>query len=324
MKVHITGGAGFVGSHLADRLVDAGHDVAVFDNVSRGGRDRLEGILDEIRFVEGDVRDRDAFADAVDDPDVLFHLAAINGTKHFYDRPRAVLDVNLEGVKHATQIAAEQDIDRLVFASSSEVYGFPETFPTPETHPLQLMDPTNPRYSYAGTKILGEQYVIQTAAAHEFAYTIVRPHNFYGEAMGYDHVIPEFIERLVTGSEFSIYGDGTQTRSFCYIDDGVDAIERAGFADAARDEIINVGTQDEITINELASALFDVTGRRPEVTHIESKELSGSPDRRLPDLSKARDLLGYEPTTSLETGLRRTFEYYYRDLTGNELEQWES
>lgn len=324
MNVHVTGGAGFVGSHLIDRLVAAGHDVTVFDNVSRGSRDRLEDVLDEITFVEGDIRDRDAFADAVDDPDVLFHLAAINGTKHFYDRPRDVLDVNLQGVQNATEIAAEREIDRLVFTSSSEAYGFPTEFPTPEDHPLQVMDSTNPRYSYAGTKILGEQYVIQTAAANEFDYTVVRPHNFYGGAMGYDHVIPEFIERLVSGEEFTIYGDGTQTRSFCYIEDGIDAIERAAFDEAGRNEIFNVGTQDEITINQLAERLFDVVGRRPEVTHIESEELSGSPDRRQPDVSKARELLGYDPETTLETGLRRTVEYYYRDISGTELEQWES
>ncbi len=323
MKIHVTGGAGFVGSHLIDRLVAAGHEITVFDNVSRGSLDRLENVLDEIRFVEGDIRDREAFADAVDDPDILFHLAAINGTKHFYERPREVLDVNLDGVKHATEIAAEQDIDRLVFTSSSEAYGFPTAFPTPEEHPLQVMDTENPRYSYAGTKILGEQYVIQTAAANEFDYTVVRPHNFYGEAMGYDHVIPEFIERLVTGEEFTIYGDGTQTRSFCYIDDGIDAIERAAVADAGRNEIFNVGTEAEITINELAESLFAVVGRHPDVTHIESKELSGSPDRRQPDVSKARERLGYEPETPLESGLRQTFEHYYRDITGNDPDQWE-
>lgn len=316
MKIHITGGCGFVGSRLTRQLVDAGHDVTVFDNVSRGAVEKLGEAASEVDLIKGDIREYDELAAAVDEPDVLYHLAAINGTKNFYERPLSVLDVNVCGTQNVVKLMADRDIPRLVFTSSSEAYGFPREFPTAESHPLQVMDAENERFSYAGSKIIGEQYVIQGAAQHDFEYTIARPHNFYGEDMGYDHVMPEFIERLVTDAEFTVYGDGTQTRSFCYIDDGVRALETMGHHDVAANEIYNIGTEHEITINELAEVLFEIADRQPEIRHIESKELSGSPPRRQPDVSKVHQQLGFEPTVSLSEGLERTYEWYRKDFTG--------
>jgi dTDP-glucose 4,6-dehydratase/UDP-glucose 4-epimerase len=324
MKALVTGGAGFVGSSLTEALVAEGHDVTVFDNMSRGTPDRLDGVIDEISCVEGDIRSEAELASAADGSDVIFHLAAVNGTKNFYDRPLGVLDVNVTGVKNVVDLAREEEIDRLIFASSSEVYGFPREFPTPETHPLQIMDSGNPRYSYAGSKILGEQYVVHGANDGEFEYSIVRPHNLYGPDMGYDHVIPEFIERLVEEEAFTIYGDGTQTRSFCYITDAIEAITAVATAPSAANEVYNIGTQDEITINELAEYLFDIAGEHPDVEHIESKELSGSPPRRQPDVSKAKADLDYTPEVPIEEGLRKTFDAYCRDLTGVGRTEWRS
>lgn len=324
MNAFVTGGAGFVGSHLVRRLVSDGHDVTVFDNVSRGERDRLEDVTDDIRFVEGDIRSISDLTSAADDPEVVFHLAAINGTKNFYERPLDVLDVNVTGTRNVAELARRTDVDRVVFTSSSEVYGFPEEFPTPEDHPLQIMDSENPRYSYAGSKILGEQFLVHAAEDAEFEYTIVRPHNLYGPNMGYDHVMPEFIERLVTGEKFTVYGDGEQTRSFCYISDAVDAIVAAATRSNAAGEIYNIGTQHEITINELAEHLFDIVGTHPTIEHIESKELSGSPSRRQPDITKAKDDLDYEPAVSLTEGLEATFDAYCRDLLGESASEWRS
>ncbi|SFG17386.1 UDP-glucose 4-epimerase [Halopelagius inordinatus] len=322
MEVHVTGGAGFIGSYLVRSLVEQGHDVTVFDNISRGEVSNLENVLDKIRFVEGDIRNRDELEEAIESPDILYHLAAINGTKNFYDRPYEVLDTNVEGVRNVVDIARKQDVDRLVFSSSSEVYGYPERFPTDEDHVLQIMDPENPRFSYAGSKIIGEQYVVNGADDSSYDYTIVRPHNIYGEAMGYDHVIPEFIEQIVTDQPFTVYGDGEQTRSFCYISDAVDAFVRAGFERGGENQIFNVGKQEEVTINGLADRLFDIAGVHPEVSHIESEELKGSTRRRQPDVSKARELLNYDPAVSLDEGLERTFSWYCEDFTGVELEEW--
>jgi dTDP-glucose 4,6-dehydratase/UDP-glucose 4-epimerase len=168
MQVHVTGGCGFVGSRLVRHLVDAGHDVTVFDNVSRGAVEKLGPAADAVDLIQGDVREYDELADAVDDPDVLYHLAAINGTKNFYERPLSVLDVNVRGTQNVVDLMADRDIPRLVFTSSSEAYGFPREFPTPETHPLQVMDAENDRFSYAGSKVVGEQYVVQGARQHDF------------------------------------------------------------------------------------------------------------------------------------------------------------
>lgn len=184
------------------------------------------------------------------------------------------------------------------------------------------MDSANPRFSYAGTKILGEQYVITAARESAFDYTIVRPHNLYGEAMGYDHVIPEFIEQIVTDDPFSIYGSGEQTRSFCYISDAVDASVRAGFDTAGANEIYNVGTQEEVTINHLAEQLFDIAGVHPEVTHTDSIELEGSVQRRQPDITKARQGLDCDPEVTLDEGCERTFDWYCQDFTDMTLEEF--
>jgi nucleoside-diphosphate-sugar epimerase len=322
MKIHITGGAGFIGSRLVRRLVEEGHEVTVFDNVSRGAVDKLEPVLDDIEFIQGDIRDYDTLNSAVGSPDIIYHLAAVNGTKHFYDRPVEVMDVNIAGVQNITKIATERDCGRLVFASSSEVYGYPTEFPTSEEHPLQIMSSENPRFSYAGSKIIGEQYVINRLEDTDTEYAIIRPHNIYGEAMGEDHVVPEFIEQMVTDKPFTIYGDGKQTRSFCYISDAVEGVYRAGTEATAADGIYNIGTQDEVTINELAERLFEVAGVSPEVEHIDSEELEGSTRRRQPDISKARDELGYEPEVSLREGLEKTFYWYCEHFTGNSVEEW--
>jgi nucleoside-diphosphate-sugar epimerase len=323
-SVLVTGGFGFIGSHLARQLIDRGLHVRILDNASRGERGRIARVAEDSEVVEADIRDAGTVREAVRGCDIVYHLAAVNGTKNFYERPEEVLDINLEGTRNVVEAAREEGIDRLVFPSSSEVYGFPGEFPTPETHPLQIMDSQNPRYSYAGTKILGEQIVINAARNASFDFTILRPHNIYGPDMGYDHVIPEFIERIVGDEEFTIYGDGKQTRCFCYVSDAVDAFQAAGEHSQARNSIYNVGTEDEVTINELAAALFEVAGVSPDIEHIESKELSGSPRRRHPDVSKAKRELGYSPKVSLEDGLSRTFDAYCRDLVGVGGEEWRS
>lgn len=305
--VHVTGGTGFIGSALSRRLVEEGYDVKVFDNNSR---DSGHEIPDAVDFTEGSVLDRPSFDRWLKGADVLVHLAAVNGTKNFYDHPMDVLDVNVGGTRNAVKLAGWHDLDRLVFTSSSEVYGFPDTFPTPESHPLQIMDVTNDRYSYAGSKIIGEQYVRQGQRQHDYDYTILRPHNFYGPAMGHDHVIPEFVEQLVTDQDFTIYGDGEQTRSFCFISDAIDCFLAALERDVSRNQTYNVGTEQEITINELADALCAVHGDRPEIEHVDHKELDGSPDRRQPNIQKARHELDYRPSVSLRQGLEATYSWY--------------
>jgi nucleoside-diphosphate-sugar epimerase len=230
----ITGGAGFIGSNLAHRLIREGHDVTVLDRFSRGKKHRLPAA---VRTVHADIRDYQPVHAAVQTCDVVWHLAYVQGTQTFYADPKDVIDVALRGIMNVLRAcemksAFRQDREKpdLFLVSSSEVYQNPPAgmFPTDETVPLSVPDVTNPRYSYGGGKIASELAVLAYAQAGLLNRTvIVRPHNIYGPDMGHEHVIPEFAVRMMDparGVRFPIQGTGEETRSFCYIDDCVDAL----------------------------------------------------------------------------------------------------
>jgi nucleoside-diphosphate-sugar epimerase len=309
VKVLVTGGRGFVGARLVADLLVRGGDVRVLDDGSRGGAE----LPADVEVLDGDVRDADAVRAACRGVDAVAHLAAVQGTRNFYEIPDAVLDVNLRGVLNVAQACSVEDVPRLVFSSSSEVYGIPSEFPTPESAPLVVPDPTNPRWSYAASKIAGELVVIHTARLDGFEYVILRYHNVYGPAMGWDHVVPQFMSRLIRDEEFTVQGDGSQRRTFCYVDDAVGPTTAALTADAAANGIFNVGNPaEEHSINDLIAVLERVTGRtiRPRYVPFEQ----AGTDRRVPDVSKAERALGLSPRITLEEGLRRTYDWYAREL----------
>ena len=201
-------------------------------------------------------------------------------------------------------------------SSSSEVYGIPSEFPTPESAPLAVPDPTNPRWSYGASKIAGELVVVHTARRHGFEYVILRYHNVYGPAMGADHVVPQFISRLIRDEEFTVQGDGSQRRAFCYVDDAVGPTAAALVAAEAANGIFNVGNPtEEHSINDLVATLERVSGRTIRPRHV-AFERAGT-GRRLPDVSRARDVLGLRPSVTLEEGLRRTYDWYAQRLVQN-------
>ena len=309
MKVLITGGRGFLGARLALRVLAEGAQVRVLDDSSRGAA----VLPSAIESLDADVRDGDAVRAACRGVDVVAHLAAVQGTANFYEMPDVVLDVNLRGVLNVAQACAAEGVRRLVFSSSSEVYGTPIRFPTAESEPLVVPDPTNPRWSYGVSKIAGELVVVHTARRHGFEYVVLRYHNVYGPAMGADHVVPQFIARLLRDEEFTVQGDGTQRRAFCYVDDAIEPTAAALISPGAANEIFNIGNPDEEhSINDLVAALERVSGRAIRPRH-EVFEHAGTA-RRLPDVSRARDLLGLHPSVALEEGLRRTYDWYAREL----------
>jgi UDP-glucose 4-epimerase len=309
VRALVTGGRGFIGRRVCERLAALGHDVRALDN---GWRSEAS-VSDGVTAIDADVRDRGRLDAACAGVDVVLHLAAIQGTANFYRDPALVLDVNLRGVLNVAEASASAGVRRLVFSSSSEVYGLPNRFPTPETEPLQVPDPLNPRWSYGGSKLAGELVVANLARVGDYDFTILRYHNVYGPAMGWDHVIPEFIRRLELNEEFTIQGDGEQQRSFCYVDDAVDATVAAALEDDARGQIFNIGNPDEeVSINELLALLEDISGKRVEPRHIPF-EGEGT-RRRVPDISRARQLLLYAPAVSLPEGLRRTYAWYAEEL----------
>jgi UDP-glucose 4-epimerase len=313
VKVLVTGGRGFIGARLVGELLAQGADVRVLDDGSRGGAELPAAV--DVR--DGDVRDVEAVQAACRGVEVVAHLAAAQGTRNFYEVPDAVLDVNLRGVLNVAQACAAEGVGRLLLSSSSEVYGVPAEFPTPESAPLVVPDPTNPRWSYGASKIAGELVVIHTARRHALEWVILRYHNVYGPAMGWDHVIPQFISRLVRDEEFTVQGDGSQRRAFCYIDDAVAPTSAALTEDAAANGIFNIGNPaEEHSINDLIALLERVSGRtiRPQYVPFEQ----GGTDRRLPDVSNAERALGLSPKITLEEGLRRTYDWYARELSASD------
>lgn len=309
----ITGGAGFIGAALAHRLIRDGYEVTVLDRFSRGNADRLpEGV----RIVKGDIRDKIAVSQAAKDCDVIWHLAYVQGTQTFYSDPKDVIDVALGGIMTLLGVIEEQKRKpHLFLISSSEVYQNPPEgmFPTDETVPLSVPDVTNSRYSYGGGKIASELATLAYSAADLLGRAvIVRPHNIYGPAMGYEHVIPEFAVRMMElmdagGNAFRIQGSGEETRSFCYIDDCVDAL--MVLLDYGEDRnVYHLGNPaEERAIADLARDVADWFGH--EIDIVPGKLPKGSPTRRLPDISKL-EALGYRPKVSLRDGLDPTLSWY--------------
>jgi nucleoside-diphosphate-sugar epimerase len=300
----ITGGGGFIGSALANRLVSEGHDVVAFDRFSRGKESRL---VDGVQIYPGDIRNPGLVEAAASGCDTIWHLAYIQGTQTFYAEPAEVIDVALRGILNVLDIAEGKDF---FLVSSSEVYQEPPSYPTDETVPLVVPDVTNPRYSYGGGKIASEVATFAHADRLNRA-VIVRPHNIYGPDMGTDHVIPEFVLRMQeTGPDFPIQGTGRETRSFCYIDDCIDGLLTL-YDKGAHRSVYHLGNPyEEWSIGGLAELIGERLGRKVRV--VPGTLPKGSPTRRLPDIGKMRGL-GYKPHVDLFTGLESTVEWYVRN-----------
>jgi nucleoside-diphosphate-sugar epimerase len=273
-----------------------------------------------VKFISLDLTEQSSYKELGGGYEHVYHLAAINGTKLFYEIPHEVLRVNTLTLIYMLEwFRRENRGGKFCFPSSNEAYaGGLNAFgqlpiPTPENVPLVIEDPYNPRWSYAATKLAGELFVINYAKMHNFRALIVRPHNFYGPRAGYKgHVIPDFSERIAAKVDpFPIYG-ADDTRTFCYIDDAVRAMQMlmdSKKTDGQPIETVHVGDFREITMKELAEIMFNVTGWHPKSLDIK-KSPPGSVKRRLADVSKLQNLVGWKPEVLLEEGLKRTYEWY--------------
>ncbi len=310
----VTGGAGFIGSSLVRRLLRDGHRVRVLDNLSRGNASRLADTGDRVEFIEADVRDADAVGRAARGVESLCHLASVNGTEWFYSKPEIVLDVGVKGVVNTIDACLKHDVPEYVLASSSEVYQTPPTIPTDESAPLSVPDPLNPRFSYGGSKIIGELMALNYGRRRLERVLVVRPHNVYGPDMGREHVIPQLILRAAAlatehprgAVPFPIQGDGSQTRAFVHIHDFIDGLA-AVLERGAHLNIYHVGTDEEVTIQRLVKLIFDHIGRDFEL--IPGALTAGSPERRRPCIDKLR-ALGFRPRVSLRDGLAGAMDWY--------------
>ena len=317
-KYLVTGGSGFIGSALVRKLLDEGHSVRVFDNNSRGNLRRLDDILDDIEFVEGDIRDLDQVNKACEGIDSVCHLAFVNGTRFFYELPELVLEVGVKGMMNVLDACISNKIEDLILASSSEVYQSPKEVPTSENVPLIVPDLLNPRYSYGGGKLISELLAINYGRSHFERVVIFRPHNVFGPDMGWEHVIPEFLLKMDElersnsegGSiDFKIQGTGNETRAFIFIDDFTDGLMRV-INKGEHLNVYHIGTSNEIKLSELAieiSKLFEI-----DINVIPGKLTEGSTLRRCPDISKLQ-ALGFNPGISLADGLEISKSWYIKN-----------
>jgi nucleoside-diphosphate-sugar epimerase len=305
----VTGGTGFIGSHVTRYLVNAGHKVKVLDNNSRGNLDRIPDIIDDIEFIQGDICDINAVERACEGVDTVVHLAFVNGTAHFYNQPKLVMDVAIYGINSIASAIAKYGIRNLVLASSSEVYQSPNVFPTPETIAMTVPELENPRYSYGLGKILQEFYSFHGMPGLDNL-KIFRPHNIYGSDMGELHVIPQLFEKAYvsskSGQALVIEGDGLQTRSFCHISDFIQGFGLILNAPTSK-EVFNIGTKEEVSILDLAKRIQKLAGGQEA---IEMKALpAGGTLRRVPSINKLESL-GFVQSTTLDQGLAEYEEYF--------------
>ena len=312
-KILVTGGTGFIGSALVRRLARAGAAVRSLDNGSRNATRLPPELEGRVERVTGDIRDAAAVRAALRGCDRVCHLAYINGTEYFYEKPELILEVAVKGMMNVLDGCLAEGVRDLTLASSSEVYQNAAEVPTPETVSLVVPDVLNPRYSYGGGKIISELLALNYGRKHFDRVAIFRPHNVYGPDMGREHVIPQFALRLqelcarAAGTvEFPIQGSGAETRAFIYIDDFVEGAIRV-LEDGAHLNIYNLGTQDEVTIAELARQMAACFER--DIRVVPGPAQRGSPSRRCPDTRKAR-ALGFEPKTPLSAGLAQTVRWY--------------
>ncbi|MDB3872215.1 NAD-dependent epimerase/dehydratase family protein, partial [Candidatus Pelagibacter sp.] len=261
-KILVTGGAGFVGSSLVKKLLEKNLEVRVLDNYQRGNGFRLSDIRSKIDFIEGDIRDEKIVDKACKGINTVFHLAYLNGTEFFYTKPDIVLDIAVKGMTNIIDSSIKNNISEFFLASSSEVYQTPDHTPTTEEVSLIIPDILNPRYSYGGGKILCELMTVNYGKKFFEKSIIFRPHNVYGPNMGWEHVVPNFITKILNNSlnndsseiKLDIQGKGDETRAFIYIDDFIDGLLKV-YDKGENLNIYNIGTTNEISIIDLANKI---------------------------------------------------------------------
>ncbi|ACK85848.1 NAD-dependent epimerase/dehydratase family protein [Methylorubrum extorquens] len=308
-RLAVTGAGGFIGAHLTRALLAKGHEVVAIDNYIRGQASRLANAQGAIERVTLDVRDKDALVEALRGVECVFHLAAVNGTENFYTQPQLVLDVGVRGALAVSEACIEAGVPDLVVASSAEVYQTPRVVPTDETIEMVIPDSLNPRYSYGGSKLISELIAFNYCRDKLRKVQVFRPHNIYGPDMGWKHVVPQLIEKIVAagdGGSITLQGDGSETRAFCYVSDVVDGIVRL-WRDGESMNVYHIGSMEEVAIRDLARITAEALGTRVDL--IAGPAAAGATPRRCPDIGKMQ-AIGYAPSVSLVQGIERTVAWY--------------
>ncbi|WP_326695944.1 NAD-dependent epimerase/dehydratase family protein [Streptomyces sp. NBC_01754] len=305
-RVLVTGGSGFLGHHLVERLRDRGDEVTVFD-VSAPRRAACAGV----RFVEGDLRDEAALEGAGRGAEVVYHLAAVVGVDQYLARPLDVVDINFSGTRNVLGVAARAGA-KVVLASTSEVFGKNPAVPWREDGDRVLGPTTSDRWSYSSSKALAEHLTFAFARRHGLDATVVRYFNVYGPRQRPAYVVSRSVHRALNGRPLVVYDGGRQTRCFTFVDDAVTGTIRAADEPAASGEVFNIGSMAETSVGTVVGLVAELTGTTSVVDVDTTAALGESYEdlgRRVPDNAKAARVLGWRPETSLRDGLVRTIEW---------------
>ena len=298
----VTGGGGFIGSHIARALVRQGQRVRIFDNGMTGGPQRLTDVLADIEWIAGDLRDSEALQRAFAGVEVVFHQAAVASVPRSIAEPTLAHAINLTGTLNVLETACRAGARRVVYASSSAVYGVLPGSPKSEAMPVEPLSP------YAAQKLAGEHYCRIWQQLHGLETVSLRYFNVYGPGQDpqseYAAVIPKFITAVLRGDTPTVFGDGEQSRDFIYIEDIVNANLRAAMQPEAVGHVFNVGTGGSSTLNQLLAELARITGREIHPNYTDSRP--GDVRESLADISLLKAILGYQPTVPFGTGLERT------------------
>lgn len=306
MRYLITGGAGFIGSHLAEALLSKGEEVSIVDDLSTGSITNIDHLRSKSKFhyVIDTVMNKSLMAELVDSADIIFHLAASVGVRLIVKSPARTIETNIKGTEIVLELASKKN-KKVVLASTSEVYGKSNEIPFDENSDLVFGPPHKGRWSYGCSKAIDEFLALAYWREKELPVIISRLFNTVGlrQTGRYGMVLPNFINQAISGEPITVYGDGRQSRCFTWVGDVVDALIKLAHHPAAIGEVFNIGSEDEITINDLAMLVKEVVNSHSEIVHVPYNEAyeSGFEDlkRRVPDISKLRNLIGYKPTKSI-------------------------
>lgn len=309
-RVLVTGGAGFLGSHLCERLLADGHEVICLDNFGSGQRENIKTFNDNPSFT---VNNRDVrIPGSLPSVDRIYHLASRASPADFTDFPVDIALANTQGTRRLLDHARACDA-RMVFASTSEVYGDPEVHPQPETYTGNV-NIRGARGCYDESKRFGETLTVAYQRKHDVDARTIRIFNTYGPRMRPDdgRVVPTFITQALRGDDLTVYGDGEQTRSFCYVDDLITGFKFIMRADSPTHDVYNIGKENERTIKELANEVLDIIDTDSEIVYEPLPE--DDPSQRKPDITRARNELNWEPEIDLPEGLAKTVGYFESKL----------
>lgn len=307
MRFLITGGAGFIGSHLAERLLEQHHDVTILDDLSTGSVDNVAHLKQRpgFRSFFDTVFNRGLTAELVDHSDAVIHLAAAVGVRRIVDHPVETIEINVRGTELVLELAAKK-LKRVLLASTSEVYGKSTKFPFSEDDDLVMGASSNCRWGYACSKAIDEFLALAYFREKKLPVTVLRFFNTTGprQTGRYGMVLPNFVQQALAGEPVTVYGTGEQQRCFGHVTDVIDGVIACVPQSSTHGEVFNLGNPEEISINDLAERVIRMTGSSSRIVHIPYTEAYGpgfeDMERRVPDISKAAKFFGFKPTRKLE------------------------